>query len=66
MRPPEEAEARALGLDPDHRVFDITRVASTPLWRVVEVTLIVLPAHQWELETEWVTNEAPAHYGEEP
>jgi GntR family transcriptional regulator len=53
VRPPDDTEARALQLDPDHRVYDITRTASTRDGRVVEVTLIVLPAHQWELDTEW-------------
>jgi GntR family transcriptional regulator len=53
VRPPDDAEARTLQLDPDHRVLDITRRASTADSRVVEVTLIVLPAHQWELDTEW-------------
>ncbi|MGA2831261.1 MAG: GntR family transcriptional regulator [Streptosporangiaceae bacterium] len=53
VRTPDDAEARALDLDADHRVYDITRIARTVEDRVIEVNRIVLPAHQWELDTEW-------------
>ncbi len=53
VRPPEPAEAQALGMDLDQRVFAITRTARTAEDRTVEVNEIVLPAHQWELGYEW-------------
>jgi GntR family transcriptional regulator len=53
VRPPDDAEARALGLDADHRVYEITRIAATSDGQVVEVNRMVMPAHQWELDTEW-------------
>lgn len=54
VRTPDDGEARALHLDGDHRVYEITRTARDADGLVVEVNRIVLAAHQWELETEWV------------
>jgi GntR family transcriptional regulator len=54
VRAPEDAETRALGMDPDQRVLAITRTALTSDDRVVEVNEIVLPAHQWALKYRWV------------
>jgi GntR family transcriptional regulator len=53
LRVPDDRERQALELDPDHRVFDIWRSATTASGQVVEVNSMVLPAHQWELDTEW-------------
>jgi GntR family transcriptional regulator len=53
VRTPDSEEARLLDLDADHRVFDIIRVARTAEGRAVEVNVMVLPAHQWRLDTEW-------------
>lgn len=53
VRTPTDDEARGLHLDADHRVYAIARTAYAADGMPVEVTLMVLPAHQWELETEW-------------
>jgi GntR family transcriptional regulator len=52
-RVPSGAEAEDLELDPDHRVYDITRTAVDSQGRVVEVNKITLPAHQWKLVFRW-------------
>lgn len=53
VRVPGDEEVTALGIDPDHRVYTITRVASDRSGRVVEVNSIVLPTHQWTLTYAW-------------
>lgn len=56
VRVPNADEARILRLDSDHRVYAITRIARArdrETGPVVEVNRMVLPAHAWELETEW-------------
>ena len=53
VRVPHADEADALGLDPDHRVYDITRTVVDGQDRVVEVNQLVLPTHQWELVYRW-------------
>jgi GntR family transcriptional regulator len=53
VRGPCEDEADALELDPDHRVYDITRTVADGQGRVVEVNKIVLPTHQWRLVFRW-------------
>jgi GntR family transcriptional regulator len=53
VRGPGEEEADALGLDPDHRVYDITRTVADGQARVIEVNKIVLPAYQWRLVYRW-------------
>ena len=53
VRVPGEEEASALDLDPDHRVYVITRTAWDGHGRVVEVNVITLPAHQWRLVYRW-------------
>lgn len=53
VRPPSDEEARALGMDPDQRVFQVTRTARDASGRAVEVNRMVLPAHQWELNYTW-------------
>jgi GntR family transcriptional regulator len=57
VRTPDDAEARALDLDSDHRVFDITRVARTAAGRIVEVTTMTLAAHHWTLDMTWSSGE---------
>lgn len=60
IRPPRDEEARVLRLDDDHRVYDIVRYArarDAETGPIVEVNHIALPAHQWELETEWPASE---------
>jgi len=53
VRTPEAGEAEFLGLDPDHRVYVVTRIARTADGRAVEACVHVMPAHQWELVYEW-------------
>lgn len=53
VRPPTDDEAPRLQLEPDQRVYMITRTARTAADRVVEVNEIILPAHQWELTFTW-------------
>jgi GntR family transcriptional regulator len=50
---PDDDQARALRLDTEQRVFMIRRTARDAAGRVVEVNDITLPAHQWELASEW-------------
>lgn len=57
VRTPTDAEASALHLDPDHRVYDTVRTAYAAGGQAVEVNFMVLPAHQWELETEWAAED---------
>ena len=53
VRVPDNEEVTALRIDPDHRVYAITRVATDRDGRVVEVNSIVLPSHQWTLAYTW-------------
>jgi len=53
VKVPDEEEASALGIDPDHRVYAITRTATDAAGRVVEVNMIVMPTHQWTLCYTW-------------
>jgi GntR family transcriptional regulator len=53
VRVPLVDEAEQLGIDPDHRVYEITRTASDSQGRAVEVNLMVLPTHQWRLSYTW-------------
>lgn len=53
VRAPEGEEAQALAMELEQRVFTITRTARTESGRVVEVNVITLPAHQWELSFTW-------------
>jgi GntR family transcriptional regulator len=53
VRVPLDDEAAALGIDPDHRVYVITRAAYDSDGRAVEVCTHVMPTHQWELTYEW-------------
>jgi hypothetical protein len=53
---PGEGQAVAasmLGIDPDHRVYAITRIADDTAGRTVEVNTIVMPTHQWTLRYTW-------------
>lgn len=53
FRAPSEDETRDLNIDADQRVTSIVRTARTAAGRVVEVNVISLPAHQWELSFTW-------------
>jgi GntR family transcriptional regulator len=53
VRRPSDDEARFLQMDLDQRVIAIGRTARTAAGRIVEVNLITMPAHQWELAYEW-------------
>jgi DNA-binding GntR family transcriptional regulator len=53
VRVADEEEAGTLGIDPDHRVYAITRTATDAAGRVVEINLIVMPTHQWTLRYTW-------------
>jgi GntR family transcriptional regulator len=52
-RIPDTDEIDALDIDPSGRVLAVTRVVRDADGRAVEVNEIILPAHQWELYTEW-------------
>jgi GntR family transcriptional regulator len=53
VRTPDDDEAEFLAMDSDQRLYAITRTARTADERAVEVCVIVMPAHQWELVYEW-------------
>lgn len=53
VRVPDDDEVTALGIDPDHRVYTLTRVAADRAGRLVEVNTIVMPTHQWTLAYTW-------------
>ncbi|MFE2911422.1 GntR family transcriptional regulator [Kitasatospora indigofera] len=53
VRRPSEAEATALNLTEDQRVYEITHSARTATDRVVEVTNHILPVHLWNLTYAW-------------
>jgi GntR family transcriptional regulator len=53
VRVPRPDEAGELELDPDHRVYDITRTVVDAQGRVVEVNKLVLPTHLWMLVYRW-------------
>jgi GntR family transcriptional regulator len=53
VRPPDDDEAQFLRMEAEQRVFAVRRIARTAAGGVVEVTDIVLPAHQWELVYQW-------------
>jgi len=46
-------EAAFLRLDTEQRVYEVERVARDDRGRAVEVNMIVMPAHQWQLTYEW-------------
>jgi GntR family transcriptional regulator len=53
VRVPDDDEVTALSIDPDHRIYTITRVAADRAGRPVEVNTIVMPTHQWTLAYTW-------------
>jgi GntR family transcriptional regulator len=53
LRMPSEDEAAFLRLDTEQRVYEVERVAHDDHGRAVEVNVIVMPAHQWQLAYEW-------------
>jgi GntR family transcriptional regulator len=53
LRMATEAEAAFLRLDTEQRVYEVERVARDDHGRAVEVNVIVMPAHQWQLAYEW-------------
>lgn len=56
-RIPDDSEADVLELDPDHRVWEITRRAVDAQGDVVEVNLMTLPAHQWRIVFSWAAED---------
>lgn len=52
-RLPTDEERGLLAMDDDQAVFEIRRTALSDNDRAVEVTVHVMPAHQWQLEYEW-------------
>jgi GntR family transcriptional regulator len=53
VRVPDEHETDALGIDPDHRAYVITRTAYDSDGRAVEVCEHLMPTHQWTLVYSW-------------
>jgi GntR family transcriptional regulator len=53
LRPPTSEEADFLRLSDEQHVLAILHVAWTADKRPVEVTIHVLPPHQWELHYDW-------------
>jgi GntR family transcriptional regulator len=56
VRPPTTEEADLLSLSDEQHVLAIFHTAYTADDRPVEVTIHVLPPHQWELHYEWPTD----------
>jgi GntR family transcriptional regulator len=52
-RPATSEEARALGLSEDQIVYDLTHIGWTADDRAVEVSLHIMPAHLWILDSEF-------------
>ena len=53
LRMATSEEAAFLRLDTEQRVYEVERVARDARGRAVEVNVIAMPAHQWELVYEW-------------
>ena len=53
LRLATDDEAAFLRLDTEQRVYAVERIASDSNGRAVEVNMIVMPAHQWQLVYEW-------------
>jgi GntR family transcriptional regulator len=53
LRLATDGEAAFLRLDTEQRVYDVERIARDSDGLVVEVNMIVMPAHQWGLVYEW-------------
>ena len=53
LRPPSPDEAAFLRLDDEQHVIEIFHIAWTSDKEAVEVTIHVLPPHQWELHYDW-------------
>jgi GntR family transcriptional regulator len=53
LRMATDDEAAFLRVDVEQRVYEVERVARDHRGRAVEVNVIVMPAHQWQLVYEW-------------
>jgi GntR family transcriptional regulator len=53
LRPPTSEEADFLSLSDEQHVLAIFHIAWTSDERPIEVTIHVLPPHQWELHYDW-------------
>lgn len=53
LRMADETEASFLRLDTEQRVYEVERTARDDRGRAIEVNVIVMPAHQWELVYDW-------------
>lgn len=60
VRMPEGPEQAFLRLGEDQAVFVVHHVAWTAEHTPVEVTVHVMPVHQWRLDYEWEADPAPA------
>lgn len=58
LRLATDDEAAFLRLDTEQRVYDVERTARDNGGLVVEVNMIVMPAHQWGLVYEWTSEDA--------
>jgi len=53
VRPPSQEEVESLELAEDARVYELLHIARTAEGRVVEVTVHIMPTHQWTLRYGW-------------
>jgi len=56
-RPASEEEASFLDLDDEQHLYDVLHLAVSEDARVVEVTIHLMPIHQWILDYEWSADE---------
>lgn len=52
-RPATDDEARFLDLDEDQQLYELFHLAYNAAGRVVEITVHMMPVHQWVLDFEW-------------
>jgi GntR family transcriptional regulator len=57
LRMATDDEAAFLRLDTEQRVYEVERVARDDRGRAVEVNVIVMPAHQWQLVYQWTSED---------
>jgi GntR family transcriptional regulator len=58
LRLPADDEASFLRLDIEQRVYEVERTARDGHGQVVEVNMIVMPAHQWQLIYQWTSEDS--------
>ena len=57
LRMADDDEAAFLRIDVEQRVYEVERVARDDRGRAVEVNVIVMPAHQWQLVYQWTSTD---------